>query len=515
MPEPPGRSGVGAAAGVGSEGVRADGVGVLRTGRLAGLSMNRAILVLSWPVLLESFLNAMVGLTDTLLAARLPDGQPATSAIGGASYIMWFIGLIIMALGVGATALVSRSVGSGRVGVANRTLGQTVLFSMTVGVLVGVLIALSSGWVGRMMNLTDQAHQMFQEYMIVVGAGVPFTTLLFTGIACARGAGDSVRPLLAMLLVNVVNIVVSWMLAGAEIPLPEAFGGGVIPAPFGPALGVQGIAVGTFVAHVVGAALILWMAMRGTWGIRLRARWIRPHRVTIARLSRVGIPNFLETTGLWFGNFLIILMVGAIARGEELLGAHVVAIRAESFSFMPGFAMGAAAATLAGQYLGAGSPAHAKRAVIRCALIAAAVMGVIGVGFIVLARPIVAGLSSQPLHMEVTPGLLVVAGVVQVPFAFAIVTRAAMRGAGDVRPVLLITWVTSYGVRLPLAYALSGVDLPIPAWLAGEPGVVFENPFPFPGGLLWLWVALCSEIVIRSVIFSVRFAGGKWMQATV
>jgi Na+-driven multidrug efflux pump len=194
------------------------------------------------------------------------------------------------------------------------------------------------------------------------------------------------------------------------------------------------------------------------------------------------------------------------------MGAHIVAVRIEAFSFMAGFAMGMAAATLAGQYLGAGSAAMARRAVMRCALVGCAVMGAFGVAFIVLPGPITSILTGQAIHMETTPTLIRIAGAVQIPFAFAIVYRAAMRGAGDVKAAMALTWITTYGVRLPLCYALSGVDIALPAWLGGG---TLVNPFPFEGGLVWLWAAMCAELVVRGVAFAARFFHGGWTRAQV
>ncbi|MBO6740645.1 MAG: hypothetical protein JJ916_12390, partial [Phycisphaerales bacterium] len=114
--------------------------GRFKSGRLKGLTMWSAIFVLAWPVVLESFLNSLVGLVDTKLSASLEDGVAATDAIGGASYIMWFIGLVIMAIGVGATALISRSVGKGRLGVANVMLGQATTLSLICGSGIGVVV---------------------------------------------------------------------------------------------------------------------------------------------------------------------------------------------------------------------------------------------------------------------------------------------------------------------------------------------------------------------------------------
>ncbi len=485
-------------------GLTADGR--LRSGRLAGLSMWQAVWVLSWPVTLESFLNSLVGLTDTKLAAGL--GVDETDAIGGASYIMWFIGLVVMALGVGATALIARSVGRGRMGVANAVLGQAVTLAVVAGALVGALVTVVAAPVAMLLSMSDGASEAFDRYMTVIAFGAPGAAMLFVMIACARGAGDSKSPLLAMVARNIVNIFASYALSGYEI---EGIGN-----PFGFDLGVTGIALGTVIGDFTGGGIMLWMALRGRWGITLKRRWLKPHWHTVRRLLRLGLPNFFETFGMWIGNFMVIVMVGWLGArsaveggGNGLLGAHIIGVRIEAFSFLPGFAMGMAAATLAGQYIGAGSETMARAAVLRCAGLAAVVMGVIGGLFVALPHEITAMLSDQPEHLNNTPALLVICGVVQVPFALAIVFRSAMRGAGDVKVVMMLTWVSTYVIRLPMAYVLSGVDIPLPD------GTFIENPSPLDWGLNGLWIGLCGELILRGAIFSLRFFFGGWTRAKV
>ena len=491
--------------------------GRLKSGRLAGLSMGAAIWVLSWPVLTESFLNSLVGLTDTVLAAGL--GEAETDAVGGASYFMWFIGLVIMALGVGATALVSRAVGGGKIAVANAALGQTLVLGVICGAIAGVAIYASAGWLAGLLSMEPVAAEAFKQYLGVIALGTPFAGILFCGIACARGAGDSVRPLWAMVARNAVNIAVSFLLSGVDIVRPGEFGPEVVfvnPSPFD--LGVLGIALGTVAGDAVGALIILGMARSGVWGIRLRAKRLRPHWHTMRRVVRIGIPNFFETLGMWVGNFMVIMMVGWLGAGTGgPLGAHIVAIRIEAFSFLPGFAMGMAAATLAGQFLGAGSVELARKAVILCMLIASGVMGVLGILFVVFPTGIVGLISPQEAHLSMTPPLLIACGLVQVPFAMAIVFRQAMRGAGDVRFVMMLTWVTTYLVRLPLVYVLSGVDITRTVLVDGEPvkQVIFENPFGFEPSLTGLWIGMCIELVLRGVLFTVRFLHGGWANAKV
>lgn len=479
--------------------------------------MNRAIAVLSWPILVEALLNSLVGVTDTVLAAGLAEGEAAATAIGGGAYVFWFIGLVLMAVEVGATALVSRAMGAGRRGLANTVTAQAVMLGAAAGVAVGAAIALSAGTISTMLSMSPSASIAFRDYMLFLALGAPFMGVLFAGTACARGAGDSLRPLWAMAAVNVVNILLSWALVGVDLTVSVREGDAIVTHtvlanPFGLHFGVAGIGAGTAVAHAVGALVIVLVLVRGRSGVVLRRRRLRPHAATLRRLLRLGLPNFLETSSLWFGNFLVIVFVGWLSTEEELLGVHIVAARIEAFSYLPGFAFGTAAATLVGQYLGAGSPAMARRAGWRCCALASAAMGFAGLLFLLVPTPIVGLFSPQPLHLDRTPPLLMIAGAVQIPFAVGIVLRSALRGAGDVRAVLWLTLVTTYGVRLPLAYLFSGVDVPLPDWAGGG---VIPNPMPIEPSLAGLWVGLCAELVVRGVLFVIRFAGDGWTRVRV
>lgn len=500
--------------------------GRLSKGRLAGLSMNRAIWVLSWPIVTESFLNFIVGATDTALSAQL--SADATNAIGGASYFMWFVGLISMSIGIGATALVARAVGAGRIAVANAALGQAILLSLVAGAVGAVFLATCSGQLAELLSIRGNSRELFVSYLLVVAVGVPATSIFFTGLACIRGAGDNITPLRIMACVSVLNVVVSWLLSGVDISLTTERDSEIVawlridnPSPID--LGVVGIAWGTTAAWFAGAVITLLFLIPGKPGIKLRGKRLRPHWHTMRRLIRLAVPNFLDALGMWVGNFLLLMMVGWISlapfvdgtRGQDTLGSHIVAIRLEAISFMPGFSIGMAAATLVGQYLGAGSPGLARAAALRCTALAAIVMGSAGALFIFLPHTMVGLVSQQESHLQTVPTILIICGFAQIPFAIAIVLRSVLKGAGDVNAAMWLTWIATYAIRLPVCYALSGVDIPVPEWIAGRPDYVLQNPFFEDPSLIRCWIGMMGELTIRGVLFGARFLQGRWVQARV
>lgn len=452
-------------------------------GRLAGLSLPRQVLVLAFWPLLEQFMAFLVGTVDLVLAGHLSPAElqvPATDALGTASYVMWLMAMIHSSFGVGATAMVARAVGGRHRGLANAALGQSMLLAGAMGVLVGVLVFVAAPLVGLFAGLEGEAQRGCIDYLRIVSCAAPASGLLLVGAAALRGAGDMRTPFAVMVVVNVTNVVASVVFVYA-------------PAPLG-GHGVVGIAAGTTLAWVVGLGLLVLALIRGWGGLRLHRHRLIPHRHTLLRIARIGGPAMLErVVGLWLANFLILMIVGHIGQAGTI-GAHMIAIRVESLSFLSGFALSMAAATLTGQYLGLGDTERARKAALICFWYAALIMGVLGV-FFFLTPGFFAGLiTDSPAIREQAVGPIRICGPVQVFFALQMVFGGALRGAGDTRVTMWITSLSTFLARLPAAAVM---------------GLVVGS------GLSGVWLALCGELVLRGVLFGWRFFEGSWARIRI
>lgn len=472
----------------------ADTVGRIASGRLAGKSLPNAIWILATPVLLQNLMAAVVGLVDKLLAGRLAPEIVVESmdGLGVASYIGWFIGIAMGGLGIGGQALIARGIGSGDGAMAHRALGQAILLSMLWGLVVAVVMWLGAPMIASASGLDGQASEFCVQYIRILAYVMPLTGILMVGGMCMHGAGEAVWPLLVMVLVNVINVVLSWLFSGATI-------GQDFVSPLGWDLGVAGIALGTTIAYVFGGIFTLMVLKRGIRDLRLKSSDMDFDPLMLGRVARVGIPMFFEGLAMWTANLFILGFLGEIAikQGEDgkpmegLQGAHIIAVQWESFSFLPGFALGVAAGALAGQYLGAQNAAMAKRATIACVIIGAIIMCTLGVVFFFCGTMLTKLVSSEPVFLEYTPELLKIAGATQIFFAISMVIRQALRGCGDTLWTFLITTFSSYLVRLPAAWIL-GVAMGL--------------------GIQGVWYALCGEMAVRAVLFGARFLNGGWVK---
>ncbi len=473
----------------------------IKAGRLAGKSLPTAIVLVAAPVLLEQFLAAFVGLVDKVLTGGLPTGATAAlDGVGIGAYVGWFIGISLSALGIGGLAIISRSLGKGDVRSAELGLGQATTFSVIWGVILAFALHAAAPLLAKIGGLSPEAAEACTVYVRRIALGLPFASLTMVGIMSLHGAGEAVRPFFIMLVVNIVNIVVSWQLSGSVVAV---FGRSFASSG---AMGVEGIATGTVISRIVGAVLVFALIVHGVQDLRLRRWALRPDSEMLRRIIRVGLPAFGDGMAMWVGNILVVGIVGMIAAQQALelglvsgtqdglIGAHIIGVQWEAFSFLPGFALGTAAATLVGQYLGAGNREMATRAIWACTAVAAVFMGAAGFGFIFGGEFLTRQISRDPLHLEIAPELLRICGFVQVFFAMAMVIREAIKGAGDTRWALWINLIGTYGIRVPFSY-----------WIGYKAG----------GGLVGVWWVLCLEIVVRALLFLVRLLHGGWKRIEV
>ncbi len=478
----------------------APGRGQIRSGKLAGKSLWAAIWIVALPVLLQQTMQACVGLVDSMLAGRLPDeiAMEALDAISVGSYVTWFILIAMTGLGIGGQAIIARDMGAGNLLDARRALGQAVMLSMAWGVVVGAAMWFGVGPLAALCKLDAEVTSLLSQYVRIIAVSLPAAGLMLVGAMCLYGAGETMLPSLIAIGVNVVNMIVSWALSGVDVTIGET----TFVNPFSFDMHVGGIAIGTAVSYAFGALMTMWVLLRGVKDLRLEIVDMKPNAPVSRRLIRIGLPGFFDSFMMWAANLVVLLFIGMIAVNAGangvpaggLQGAHLIAIRWEAFSFLPGFAVGTAAGALAGQYLGAGNAPMAQRAVLVCVAIASVLMSLLGLVFIFGGEFLTKIISDDELHLKAVPPLLFIAGVVQVFFAITMVFRQALRGVGDTRWTFLITSVSSYGIRLPAAW-----------WL----GVHLEM------GLVGIWLALSGELAIRAALFIARFYHGGWKRIRV
>ena len=450
-----------------------------------GLPIQRALLApllwLALPVVAENMLHMLVGVTDVYLASHLPgNAAPATAAVGSISYVLWLIGLIAGAIGTGSTAIIARAIGAKHQSLANSVCGQSVSASILLGVLLAMLFVLASVPLTAMTGLRGDAYAYSLYYVRILSLALPFSILMYAAGACLRGAGDSLSPAISMIVVDGVNMGLSAGLARGWFGLPN--------------MGFRGIAIGTVVAYIVGGALLFGVLVSGRGKIQLHLHRLRPHWLTLKRIFRIGIPSGTEWLLTWVAQFLIIIVINRADPTNFVAAAHIIAVRVEGLSYMIGFAVATAAATMVGQALGMKDPVRARRAAYLAYAVGAGAMTIGGIIFITCGRLLTGFMSDTPAIADLAARCLFITAFAQPGFAAAAIFAGALRGAGDTLTVMWINLASILFVRL------AGV-LIVEYWLHL--------------GLAAIWVVLAAELTLSGIAVFLRFRQGGWKHVRV
>ena len=440
-------------------------------------NLTRTVLRLAWPVVIQQVALTTVQLVDTFLVGHL--GADALAGVGLASILYWVPISGMMAVGIGATAVVARNVGAGNPGRAEVTLRSAQMLALIWGLAMAAVYFVAAAPMLRIMGAEPAALNQGVDYMQAAALGIPFYSVLFASNACLQGAGDTRTPMLIMLAVNLINGILSWALINGLGPFPE--------------YGVTGAGLGYFGAAIAGAVLAAYSVLRRDSVVHLSPSKVTSiESVETRRILRVGLPTGAEQLQ-FMASFLLYTRIIATL-GTTALAAHQVALRIEGLTFQPGFALGVAATTLVGQALGAKRPDLAEKAAAAAGRIAFVFMTAVGVTLMIFGGPITRLFIDDDEVVDIGRKLLLIFGIALPALSVSLSLGGALRGAGDTRAVLGIMTIGVWGVRLVPAYFLAIVVG------LGVPGA---------------WLAAVMDINTRALLMFLRFRQGRWKRIDV
>lgn len=380
----------------------------------------------------------LMGTVDTLMLGRVGVDALAAAAMGNA----WSFAVLLLGVGVvhGIDPLVSQAHGAGDGG---RT-GLALQHGLVAGGLASLPIAALWLFTEPVLVAFGQEPALARlaaEYTIVKIPSIPFF-LLFTALRQYLQGRELVRPALwIMLLANLVNALVNWVLIFGNLGAP--------------ALGLLGAGIATAVARVTMALALLALIRgfslhEGAWLPWSRAA-VEP--AAIARIYRLGVPIAIQMGLEMWAFAAAALMAGGL--DPVSLGAHSVVINMAALSFMLATGMAQGASIRVGNLLGAGLGARADRIAWLSIASGAGVMGVVGVLFVALRGQLPALYTPDAGVIAAGAAVLPIAGLFQVFDGTQAVACGVLRAMGRPRPAAVVNALGYWVLALPLAFWLS------------------------------------------------------------
>lgn len=435
----------------------------------------RSVMRLAWPVVVQQVSFSMVQLVDVALVGHL--GEDALAGVRLAGQIFWFSQAGMVAVGVGATAVIARAVGSGDTSNASATLRSAIFMSLLWGCAVGLAMWFIGSWALGTLGAEPEARHEGTTFLKAAAVGMPFLSLVFVGNAAQQGAGDTRTPMFVGLAMNVVNVIVAYTLVNGSGPAPR--------------LDVLGSGLGFTSAAVAGAVFVMATIGSGRSIVTWRP-WdlLRLSGDESQRILRIGVPAGVEQMQFNIAFMIYTRIIASL--GTTALAAHGVTLAIQGLTFNVGFALSVATSALVGQSLGAKRPDLAEKYAYLTMRYSLIFMSSIAVTLMIFGGQITdlfVGGENAGEVVDIGRKLLFIFAFAMPGLAVSLTLGGALRGAGDTRAVLVIMTVTTWIVRLVPAYLLA---------------ITFG--FGVPGA----WVAAITDITTRAVLMFGRFRYGKW-----
>ncbi len=348
-------------------------------------SLNRAILLLAIPMVLEMVLESLFAVVDVFWVSRL--GSDAIATVGLTESVLTLVFAVGLGLGMSTTAMVARRIGEKDPEGAAVAAVQAIFLGLIASVALGIPFLVFAPDLLRGMGASPAIVASGVNYTRIALGGSGVVVLLFLNNAIFRGTGDAAIAMRLLWVSNILNLI-----------LDPCFIFGLGPFP---KLGVTGAALATFSGRGIGVLYQFYRLAKGTERLRILRRHIQLKATVLWRLVRVSVTailQFLIGQASWIGLVRIVSLFGAPA-----LAGYTIGIRIVIFAILPSWGLSNAAATLVGQNLGAQHPDRARQAVWRTGFWNMLFLGSVGVVFIVLSPQIVASSRTIPWCWHTLP----------------------------------------------------------------------------------------------------------------
>ena len=440
------------------------------------------VVALALPTMLEQLMHTAVQYVDTAMVGSL--GTQASAAVGSTSTVGWLVGSSLSALGVGFLSYIARSMGAGDKEKCRRASGQAVLAVLVAGILFTVLTLTLSPIVPVLMQVDPDIRDIAATYFFIVYTPMLFraASIIFGGVL--RGAGDTKTPMRVGILVNIINVVLNFLLIYPTRTLALPWFDLFVP---GAGLGVIGAGVASAVSFAVGGIAITVAVFKHPV-ISPRGQKLRPDKEILRPCLKVAMPNMAQRFATSLGYVVFASMINSL--GDISTAAHGFANTVESAFYIPGYGMQAAAATLAGNCVGAKDKGKLKdlgRLMLVCEVLLMIVSG--GLLFL-LAKPMMCIFSSDPEVISLGATVLRMVALSEPFYGVTIITEGMMQGVGNTKTPFFFNVLGMWGMRI------FGTFLCL--WLLPNPTLVAA------------WGCMIAHNLALFCMFAVYYKKGKW-----
>lgn len=367
----------------------------------------KKLIIFALPLMATNVLQLLFNAADVAVLGIAGFDVGPVGATG--ALINLIIGLFV-GLSVGANVLVARYVGSGEKERANKVVGMSVILALIVGAVLTVVGFFCARTFLSWMDCPEKFIGDATTYMQIYFLGMPVILLYNFCASILRAVGDTVRPLIYLVIAGAVNV-------GLNFLLVYAF-----------QLGVIGVAVATVVSQLISVILALISLIRSDGYSSLRRKYLRFFKDELVTMIKIGLPAGIQ--GCLFSLSNVVIQSTINSFGDVAVNGNTIAAQFDGFIYQAMNAIGLSCMAFVSQNLGAKKIDRIKRTVWLSALTVTAVGLAVGGIILLIARPVAGIMTKTPEEVQYAWDRLLITALTYFTCGLMDVMSSAMRGLG-------------------------------------------------------------------------------------
>lgn len=426
------------------------------------------ILSMVLPITAENILQMTAGLVSMAMVGRI--SSIAVGAIGMSNILFRIIWSIFKGISTGASVFVAQSYGANNYRKLRSISEQAFLLSIGFSIIFQQILFWNAEFLLKIFNPTSDLLIDGILYLKIISWSLPFAAIILLVGGILQGVGNAKTPMKVIGILNIVNIILSYVLIFGAMGFP--------------AMGLKGAAYAYNISYVVAAIIGLYNLLNRESVLRKIGDEfsLKFNLEESLQLLKFGLPTSFEASFWQLAS--IILTRAILTYGETAYAAYQLGLQAEAISYMPAAGFGIAASTFLGQALGSKNPELGKKYLRHLIKLTTIITLVAGGLLVLFPRLIMRALTDDLEVVKIGALYLLIMGLVQIPQNLSSLLNGGLRGAGYPNAPMINAGVGIWLIRIPL---------------------VLLSTYILKWPLVCIWIILGIDLICRFILSIATF----------
>jgi putative MATE family efflux protein len=431
----------------------------------------KGIFKMSVPIFFELLLQLMVGNIDQIMVSRV--SQNSVAAIGNGNQVMNIIIIVLNAMSVATTILISKSMGAGEKNkskvVASVSVGVMLFFSVIVTAALALWRVSLFSW----LNVPKEIMHETSSFTMVVGSFIVVQAMYMVVAAILRSYNKNKEIMLVAIIMNLVNIVGNAILINGLFGMPK--------------MGIMGAAVSTDFSKALGLGLIIFTLIKKT-NMSLDFFLMKSlSGKTLKQLLLISLPSGGEAMSYNLSQICIQRFINLF--GTIVINTKVYCYILANIAYVYSIAIAQATQVVTGYLMGKADYDSIKKRVFSSAVISICVSVTLTTLMYFNSDLVFRMFTDNPEILALGKSILLVEIFLEIGRSVNITMVKCLVATGDVNFPMIVSVFSVWTVAVGGGYIL---------------GILFNM------GLVGIWIAMACDEFLRAVVFVIRFKMGKW-----